>query len=337
MLTFASRMLTPLLLSIQIFAAAAPAVAQDTRKLDVIVFPGGFNWPIFVAQDKGLFASQGLEVNVTPTPNSKFQMTGLIDGKFQIAMTAMDNVVAYVEGQGAAPTTAAPDVLAFMGSDNGFLSVMATPDVKSFAELKGRKVAVDALSTGYAFVLRKMLEEGGLAATDVEFVQAGGVKSRYEALMKKEFAATILVSPFEAAAAREGFTNLGAASRSLGAYQGVVGAVRRDWAGANSETLTRYIRAYRSALQWLYDPNNKDEAIAILKRNVPSMADQVVLVSYRILLDPNTGFSKDAALDLNGVETVLQLRRRYGEPKKPLSDPAKYYDLRYYEAAGRKP
>ena len=77
---------------------------QSLESLSVIVFPGGFNWPIWVAQDKGYFASDGIEVNLTNTPNSVFQLTNLIEGKFDIAMTAIDNVIAYMEGQGEAPT-----------------------------------------------------------------------------------------------------------------------------------------------------------------------------------------------------------------------------------------
>ena len=92
----------------------SPAQAASVDKpLEVIVFPGGFNWPIF--------AAEGLAVNVTPTPDSKYQMVNFIDGKFDIAMTAMDNVVAYAEGQGAAPTQAQPDIIAFMGSDNALI------------------------------------------------------------------------------------------------------------------------------------------------------------------------------------------------------------------------
>ena len=83
--------------------APAPAVAQPLKPISVIVFPGGFNWPIWVAQEKGLFDRNGIAVTVTPTPDSKFQLTNLIDGKFDIAMTAIDNVIAYMEGQGAAP------------------------------------------------------------------------------------------------------------------------------------------------------------------------------------------------------------------------------------------
>ena len=37
-----------------------------------------------------------------------------------------------------------------------------------------------------------------------------------------------------------------------------------------------------------------------------------------------------------GIRTVLELRSKFGAPKKPLSDPMKYVDLSYYEKASVK-
>src|SRR5262245_2459276 len=65
--------------------------AQSLKTLDVNVFPAGFILPLWVAQDKGLFARNGLQVRLIATPNSVQQMTGLIDGRFDLAMTAVDN------------------------------------------------------------------------------------------------------------------------------------------------------------------------------------------------------------------------------------------------------
>ena len=73
------------------------ALHAQSKPIEVIVFPGGFNWPIWVAQDKGYFEKNGVSVKVVPTPNSQFQLKNLIEGKFDIAMTALDNVVAYTE------------------------------------------------------------------------------------------------------------------------------------------------------------------------------------------------------------------------------------------------
>src|SRR5467141_2079801 len=98
--------------------------AQNLDPVSVIVFPGGFNWPIWVAQEKGYFAKGGIEVRLTPTPNSVFQLTSLIEGKFDIGLTAFDNVIAYMEGQGEASLSVQPDLFVFMGGDNGLLSLV---------------------------------------------------------------------------------------------------------------------------------------------------------------------------------------------------------------------
>jgi len=312
-------------------AQAQEPKAPGSKPIEVIVFPGGFNWPIWVGQDKGFFEKNGVTVNVVPTPNSQFQLKNLIEGKFDIAMTAMDNVIAYSEGQGAAKVDVTPDIFVFMGGDNGFLRLVAVPEVKSFADLKGKQISVDALTTGYAFVLRKLLENGGLKEGDIEFVSAGGGLERYRALMEKKHAATLLISPFEVNAEAQGFNRLANADEALGHYQGVVGATRRGWAKENEKELTGYIRGYIASLGWLFDPANRAQAIAILRKNLPNMPEDQAQRSYDILVHPTKGFTHNAVLDVEGVKTVLELRSRY--TGKPLNDPAKYFDLRYYDKA----
>src|SRR3989475_2844607 len=99
-----------------LIASCAIAQPAPPKPVEVIVFPGGFNWPIWVAQEKGLFAKDGVEVRLTPTVNSVFQLTHLIAGKFDLAMTAIDNLVAYREGQGEEPVLGS-DLRAVMGGD----------------------------------------------------------------------------------------------------------------------------------------------------------------------------------------------------------------------------
>jgi ABC-type nitrate/sulfonate/bicarbonate transport system substrate-binding protein len=146
--------------------AAAAAASAPRSPVTLNVFPGGFNWPPFAALDKGFFAANGLEVTLQSTPNSVSQMTGLANGAFDISITAVDNIVAYVEGRGEAPIGPQPDFFAFMGSDNGFLSLVARPEIKCIDDLKGKTLSVDARNTGYTFVLLEMLRRGGLAKSD---------------------------------------------------------------------------------------------------------------------------------------------------------------------------
>jgi ABC-type nitrate/sulfonate/bicarbonate transport system substrate-binding protein len=301
--------------------------------VNLIVFPGGFNWPVWVAQEKGLFAKNGIAVKVTPTPSSVFQLTSLIDGKFDIAMTAIDNLIAYREGQGEEPKIG-PDLFAFMGADNGFLRLVTVPEVRTVDDLRGKTLSVDALTTGYAFVLLEILERRGLVhGRDYRTVSAGGVLQRFQALMEHKHAGTLLLSPFEVQAETKGFNRLANAIDVLGRYQGLVGGARKSWADANREAVTGYIRAYVDAVDWLYDPANKAEAIAIFLKNLPQANAQAAETSYRVLLSPTDGFQRKAAIDLEGVRTVLELRSKYGKPQKTLTDPTKYYDDSFYRAA----
>src|SRR5262249_38638034 len=109
------------------------------QSVSVIVFPGGFNWPIWTAQDKGYFARGGVEVVLTPTPNSVFQLTNLIDGKIDIAMTANDNVIAYMEGQGEAPTVSRPDLIVFVGAIMAFFPLSGFPKSKVLPTLRAKR------------------------------------------------------------------------------------------------------------------------------------------------------------------------------------------------------
>jgi ABC-type nitrate/sulfonate/bicarbonate transport system substrate-binding protein len=312
----------------------APATAQQLAPVSVIVFPGGFNWPIWVAQEKGYFAKGGIEVKLTPTPSSVFQLTGLIEGRFDIGATAIDNVVAYMEGQGEAAVSRQPDLFVFMGGDNGLLSLAVPPDIKTYQDLRGKTLSVDAMTTGYAFVLFDLLKRNGLKAGDYNVVKAGGVLERWDGLRERKHDGTMLITPFDILAKANGLNVLQYAIDVYGQYQGIVGATRRSWAAQNRVKLIAYIRGYREGLTWLFDPANREDAIAILRKNLPQLSEGLAGESYGALVNPK-GFAADGALSIEGVRRVLALRSEYGEPKKTLTDPMAYYDPTYYEAAKR--
>lgn len=330
-MTLPIRLLTGL---VCVVAFAASTLAQTPARLEVIVFAGGFNWPIWVAQEKGYFRDNGVEVNVTATPGSVFQLVNLIDGKFDIAMTAIDNLIAYREGQGEDPKVG-PDLVAVMGADQGFLKLVTVPEVKSIAELRGKTVSVDARTTGYAFVLFELLDRGGLREPDYKVERAGGVLQRFQALLEHKHDGTLLLSPFEVQAQARGFNVIASASEVLGPYQGLVAGVRQSWAQKNRDALIGYIRAYARAVEWLYEPANKAEAIAIFRKNLPAMPVEGVEATYRLLLDPQTGFQRRGEISLPGIDRVLALRMRWAETKKEFGPATRYYDPTYYDAAMR--
>ena len=273
-------------------------------------------------------------MKLTPTPSSVFQLTSLIEGKFDIGATAIDNVIAYMEGQGEASVSGQPDLFAFMGGDSGLLSLAVLSEIKTYQDLKGKTLSVDAMTTGYAFVLFDLLKRNGLNRGDYSVVRAGGVQARWEALKERKHDGTMLLAPFDVLAKANGLNILQYALDVYGQYQGIVGATRRSWAAQNPRKLEAYIRGYREGLAWLFDPKNKEEAIAILRRNLTQFSEELAGQSYGVLVSPR-GFAPGGALSIEGVRRVLALRSEYGEPKRTLNDPMLYYDPRYYEAAKR--
>ena len=219
-----------------------------------------------------------------------------------------------------------------MGGDGGFLTIVAAPAVKRFDDLKGKTLSVDAMTTGFAFVARELVASNALAETDVNFVRAGGTANRYRELMAGKHDATLLRTPFELLAQNRGF-NVLAKADALGAYQGTVGAARRSWAREHDAALVGFIRAYRAAIDWLYDRANREIVEAILIANVRDMTPALAKQSYDLLLADKGGLARDLAPDLAGMRTVLRLRSKFGAPAKTLTDPMKYVDLGYHERA----
>jgi len=335
--TFVLRLLLAIVGSIVIVASVqAQALDPPPLALRVIAFDGGWNLPIWAGQRQGFFDAQGVAVQLTYTPTSAFLITSLLEGKYDLAFAVIDNVVAYQEGQGEAKISDNPDLFAFMGCDGGFLSLFAAPEVKSAGELKGKAVSVDAMTTGFAFVVRELLERNGLAESDVRYVRAGSTANRYRELLAGKQQATLLRTPFELLAKNRGFTMLANAD-ALGPYQGTVGVARRSWAKEHEGALVGFMRAYKQAIDWLYDRGNRDIVEALLVANVRDMTPALAKQAYDLLLADKGGLTRDLKPDLAGIKTVLQLRSKFGMPQKTLDDPTKYIDLSYYDKAFGRP
>ena len=251
------NVLRKIVVATTLLAATGAAVAQGPRPLEVISFGGGGNWPIWAAQEKGLFARNGIDMKQTFTPNSVFQIRNLVEGKFDIATTAFDNVVAYQEGQGETELPTTPDLFAFMGSYSGGLRLVTQPDLRKYPDLKGKTVGVDAATTGFAFILYKLLAMNGVPQGDYKVERLGGTPARVQALMEGKIAATMITSPSELLPESKGYYRIGDTISVFGAYQTSVGAARRSWAAKNADQLVAFIRSYVAAIDRLQQPGTK--------------------------------------------------------------------------------
>ena len=317
-----------------LFVVAGTAFAQGA-KLEVIAFGGGGNWPIWTAQEKGLFAKNALAVNLSFTPNSVEQIRNLMSGKYDLGTTAYDNVVAYQEGQGETELATPPDLFAFMGGYSGSLRFVTAPDIKTYAALKGKTVGVDAATTGFAFILYKLAALNGLSMSDYKVEKLGGTPARVQALMEGKIAGTMISSPSELLPESKGYTRLGDTTTTFGAYQASVGVARRSWAAKHGDEVVAFIRAYAAAMDWLQDPANKDEAVSIYMKHIPAAPRPAAQKAYETMFAANEGFQRKAKIDLAGCRTVLKLRSEFAKPQKNLTEPMKYIDESYYARAVR--
>ncbi|HXS42149.1 MAG TPA: ABC transporter substrate-binding protein [Stellaceae bacterium] len=312
-------------------AGLLPSGALAATKLEVSLFPSA-GWVLHIGQAQGLFAKEGLDVHPDPITSSIAQITGMMDGQFDLGLTALDNVIAYDAGQGAAPLKEKADLFAFMGGEGGSLHLITAHDIKAVAALKGKPVAVDAKTTGFAFVLYHMLELKGLHQSDYELVAVGSSQKRYQALLDGKAVGALLDRPFDGFAEAKGFNDLGNMREALPHYQSSVGMARRAWAKQHRAELVSFIRGYVAAGRWLFDKRNKDAAIGVLMNTTPNLTREGAERIYTDTTGQSSTTSATAKLDPKGVATVVSLRSRYGEPKRKL-DAKQFYDLSYYRAA----
>jgi hypothetical protein len=76
--------------------------------------------------------------------------------------------------------------------------------------------------------------------------------------------------------------------------------------------------------------------VRILAGKLPQISLNLAHKTYDVLLGAKDGFFRQAKIYPEGVQTVLDLRSRYGEPKLSLGEPMKYYDPAFYELAMRR-
>jgi ABC-type nitrate/sulfonate/bicarbonate transport system substrate-binding protein len=310
---------------------AVPAAAQTEVKL--IGFGGGTNVPSWVAIDKGFFLKEGLKVTQDVTPGSKEQMRDIMANKYQFASTAFDNIVAYTEGEG---TDKFPDydVVAIMGVHSGMNSIVVRPEIKKYADLKGKVAAVDSPTSGYATVLYQIIKEkSGLEKDkDYTFISVGGTSGRVKALKDGAAQVAMISSPNDMQLKEEGFTILGDAAEEIGAFQGSAYAVRKSYAKDHPKEVEAFVRGIVAATDFVF--SDKAGTVEVLKKRIKNLSDADAGKLYDRLVGPG-GLNKRAALNTKGVETVLKLRTLYGGAAPTKAD--KYTDLSYYEkVVGKK-
>jgi ABC-type nitrate/sulfonate/bicarbonate transport system substrate-binding protein len=320
----------PVFATVLAFALAlmpAHSRADELTVLRVNAFPNAKALPLHVGIAKGIFELRGFRIELHLTENSRSQREGLAEGQFDLVHSAVDNALAMIE-------VAKKDVVIVAGGDSGMNEFFVQDGIKTFADLRGRVLVVDAPDTAYALQAKKILAAHGLKeGTDYTVKPVGAGVYRLKAMAEsKENAAAILNLPFTVQAEALGMKSLGRTIDLLGPYQASGAFLMRSWAQGHAAVLERYLAAYVEALRFVRDPENRADNIALLQEKL-KITDQEARRTYELLMDPAFGFTPDAKFDRAGFDNVLSLRAEL-EGGRPAA-PERYIDLGYYDRAMR--
>ena len=327
------RLMKALLTTGALMLASSTLQAGEIR---ILAFGGATNVPIWIAQEKGLLEKEGVKLVFDLTNGSVPQFRDYYAGKYDVISTALDNIVAYGEGQSDVPLPGPYDMFAFAGIHGGMNTLVVRPEIKTYADIKGKTVAVDALKSGYGIVLYQILKDkGGLEFDrDYKATSVGNTDKRVEAMKDNKAVAAIIGSPNDMAVERDGFKLMADAAQELGAYQGSVLVTRRGFAQSNEADLVALTRAMIAAQELIF--TDKALTLSVMKKNLKGMTDADAEKLYQRMISPG-GFTRRAEIDMKGVATVLRIRETYGEPQKKMGPVSRYVDLAIYEKAlGKK-
>ena len=298
-----------------------------------VIHIGLFNKdPAIIAADaKGFFNKENIRIEINTVTDSPTLLRNLISGKYDLIMNNADNVIAWAEGQGEDPQK--NDFIIFLGGNRGVnQKLIVGPGINDYADLEGTIFAVDAPTTGYAIVGVYILKKHGLELNkDYTFKAFGNTTKRAEAMSRGE-ASAAMMSLADDEIQKRGFKVLAKAEDYVQHYARGLGATRREWANKNEDLLVRFTRAMIRATDWVTELNQKDEVIAMLmpeNRNNKARAEAM----YQESTSPRFGFTHRSQIDMDGIQSVLQLREIAGLMKPPLPKPEKYVDERFYKKA----
>lgn len=288
-----------------------------------------FSLPVTVAQREGFFLREGLDFQlVVPIPGGADKMIdALHDDTVDITHVATPFLIR--------AALAGSDAVAIAAEfNNPIYSLVAGPDIKTYADLKGRLLGLADEAGSITVSTRKLLKAHGIEAKDFRFRTIDGTPSRFNCLTRGECAAVPLGQPQDLQALAQGYRLLGSSLEVMPELVYTVTAVRRSWAATHRDVLLRYVRALAASFAFIRDPARRKEVIQVIvqSNNVGSDIAARVLALYfeperRVL--PQRG-----EIDMKGLAEVITFMGEAGLLKTPLPAAGRFVDLQYLRAIG---
>ncbi len=241
--------------------ALLPVVNAATAHADTVKIAHS-TWvgygPLYIAQDKGFFKKNGVDVDLIVMEDPKERFPTLMADKIEMIASTVDTALLYLKKPNDFQYVVAID------DSNGGDGIVAVKDIATIADLKGRKVAVNEGSVS-EFYLNVLLAKAGLKESDLNTVNmtagdAGG------AFVAKRVDAAVTWEPWLTKGKATDFGHLLVDSSTTPGLITDVIIVKTSWANAHKKDVEGIVKSWNEAVA--YYRSNPEDAIPIMAKGV---------------------------------------------------------------------
>jgi len=273
-----------------------------------------FNSPFWVMNDAGFYKEEGLDVDTIYIPSSPIAAKATLAGETVIS-AQNSQVIADSGLQGA-------DLVAIGATVNIVpFYVMAAPEIRTIADLKGKTVGVSRFGAATDFGMRMFLAKYGLAAhRDVAFIQIGGMPEIATALSKKIIVAAPMSYPMVYVAEQGGAKILANLAKDEIPFVHLTLTTTKRFLKDKRPQVKAFLRAYGKAVHFLF--TRKAESLAIFAKYT-KIKDQKMLegsLKYGYEFMEKVPFVKRAGFQV----TLDEIART--NPKAKQAKPEQFFD-----------
>ena len=296
------------LLLIVLILVAIPAVGRSEPVRVSYVGTTGTNVPLWVTQEAGLFKKYGLTADII-----------LISGGSTILQALLSNEVSFVN-IGGPPFIQArlqgADVVIIASPYNLMpYSFVVHGDIRSPADLKGKRVAIAQFGGITEVAARLALEKLGLGPKDMMLAQTGPDAQRIAAVQSGAVAATVIGPPGLFAAMSLGLKTMLDLSDFKVQYPMGLIVTTRAYQLQNRAVVKRFLMAFVEGLH-LY-VRNKDFTIGVMRKYTRLSNQEILSKSYDYFLKKTTLVP---LTDPSVLKSVLPAERASGRQVEEFFD-----------------
>jgi ABC-type nitrate/sulfonate/bicarbonate transport system substrate-binding protein len=304
---------------IAVAAAHFPVFGQDKIRIGLSSV-SATNGSVWVAEEKGLFKKYGVDAEVIIIGGGGARVvSSLIAGEIQFSVGGGD-------GSLRAQMKGADVVIVASTLTKGLQRWMTRPNIKSWQELKGTKVAITRFGSAGHLVLQLMLKKWNLGPSDVNVLQLGSSPAMLASLDKGGTDGAILTMPTFFLAEDKGYRVVADPVNMDIFYLQNTLESSRAYLRKNRDQALRFLKGYIEGIA--YFKKNKRESLEILRKKLRIQSEQerdvrYLELSYNLLA---TSYYNDVPYaSIKGIETVLEFISA-DEPKAKGADPKSFAD-----------